>query len=102
MVINPFKERMRPVPNLPVKWSISIGTILNFDGDGHDDGDGTCKQALILSKTALCLRQMKCYDTEAFWLWERKSCVLHIHYEFLQGMGDCSVWQVELFSQCKQ
>ena len=31
-----------------IKWSISIGTMLNFDGDcdGHSDGDGTCEQAL--------------------------------------------------------
>ena len=33
---------MGSVPILSIKWSISIGTIINFDGDG----DGTCKQAL--------------------------------------------------------
>ena len=40
-------ERMGSVPNLPIKWSISIGTMLNFDSDGHghNDGDSTYKQA---------------------------------------------------------
>ena len=41
--------RMGTEPILSVKRSISIGTMLNFDGDGdgdgHRDGDGTCKQA---------------------------------------------------------
>ena len=39
--------RMGDVPILSVKWSVSIGTMINFDGDrdGHGDGDGTCKQA---------------------------------------------------------
>ena len=33
--------------NLPIKWSVSIGTKLNFDGEthGHSDGDDKCKQA---------------------------------------------------------
>ena len=41
--------RMGSEPILSVKWSISIDTIVNFDGDGdgHGDEDGTCKQALI-------------------------------------------------------
>ena len=39
-------ERMGSIPNLPIKRSISTGTMLNFDGDRHGDGDGTCKQAL--------------------------------------------------------
>ena len=38
-------DRMGSEPNLSVKRSVSIGTMLNFDGDGHGDGDGTCKQA---------------------------------------------------------
>ena len=29
------------VPILPIKRTVTIGTMLNFDGDG----DGTCKQA---------------------------------------------------------
>ena len=37
-------ERMGSVPNLPLKLSVSIGTMLNVEGDEH--GDGTCKQAL--------------------------------------------------------
>ena len=40
---------MGSVCNLPVKWAISIGALLNFDGDGHGHGDGTCKQALSLT-----------------------------------------------------
>ena len=42
-------DRMGSVPILPVKWTITIGIMLNFDGDGdrHGDGDGRCKQALI-------------------------------------------------------
>ena len=38
---------MERIPNLSTKWSISIGTMLNFDGDGHGhgDGDGACRQA---------------------------------------------------------
>ena len=31
---------MRSVPILSFKWSVSIDTMLNFDGDGHSDGDG--------------------------------------------------------------
>ena len=40
-------DRMGSVPILPVKWTITIGIMLYFDGDGdrHGDGDGTCKQA---------------------------------------------------------
>ena len=42
-------EGMGFVPNLSVKRSISIGTMINFDNDG--DGDGTCKQAFKASFT---------------------------------------------------
>ena len=35
-------EGMGSVPILPVKRSVSIGTMLKFDGDG--DGHGTCKR----------------------------------------------------------
>ena len=38
------------VPILQVKRTVTLGTMINFDGDGdghgHGDGDGTCKQAL--------------------------------------------------------
>ena len=35
-------------PILSVKWSISIDTMINFDGDVNGDGDedDTCKQTL--------------------------------------------------------
>ena len=38
---------MSSVPILSVKRSVSIDTMINFDGDGdeHGDGDGTCKHA---------------------------------------------------------
>ena len=37
--------RMSSKPNLPVKRSVTIGTMINFDGDGDRDGDrhGKCK-----------------------------------------------------------
>ena len=37
-------------PNLSVNRSITIGTMVNFDGDGygHGRGDGTCKRACSL------------------------------------------------------
>ena len=38
--------RMGTEPILSVKQSVSIGTMLNFDGDGDGHGDGTCKQTL--------------------------------------------------------
>ena len=40
--------RMGYVPILSVKRSVSIGTMIDVDGDrdGHGDGDGTCKQPL--------------------------------------------------------
>ena len=38
--------RMGSVPILFVKWSVSIGKMVNFDRDGNGDGDGTCKQTL--------------------------------------------------------
>ena len=41
--------RMGTEPILSVKWSVSIGIMVNFDGDGdgYGYGDGTCKQTLI-------------------------------------------------------
>ena len=40
-------DRIGSVPILPIKQTVTIGIMLNFDGDGdrHGDGDGTCKQA---------------------------------------------------------
>ena len=45
--------RMGTEPILPVKWSVSTGTMINFDGDS--DGDGTCKQILRLRQWRLTL-----------------------------------------------
>ena len=42
-------EKKGSVPNLPIKWSISIGIMLNFDCDGDGDSDVTCKRSLILN-----------------------------------------------------
>ena len=49
METNCLTERMGSVPIVPIKQTVIIGTMLNFDGDGdgHGDGDGTCKQAFI-------------------------------------------------------
>ena len=43
-------DRMGVRPILPVKVSITIDIMLNFDDDfdGHGDGDVTCKQTLKL------------------------------------------------------
>ena len=48
MVTVHLMGRMGTEPILSVKRSVSIDTMINFDGDeeGHGDGDGTCKQAL--------------------------------------------------------
>ena len=40
-------EGMASVPILSVKQSVSIDTMINFDADGAEHGDGPCKQALI-------------------------------------------------------
>ena len=39
-------DRIGSEPNFSIKQSVSIGTMLNFNGDGHGDGDGDsmCKQ----------------------------------------------------------
>ena len=54
-------DRMGSVPILPIKWTITIGTRLNFDsdGDGHGDGDGTCKQTINVH---LLRHSMQLYD----------------------------------------
>ena len=55
MVMDCLIEKMGSAPNLSVKWTISIDTMLNYDGDqhGHGDGDGTCKQAFRLAATPI-------------------------------------------------
>ena len=42
-----LSDRMGTEPILPVKWFVSIDTMINFDRDRDGDGDGNCKQALI-------------------------------------------------------
>ena len=56
MVTGFLTERMAFVLNLPAKQSVSIGTMLNFDGDGHGhgNGDGTCKRSLMKDKIDTC------------------------------------------------
>ena len=39
---NGLVDRLGSEPIMSVKWSVSIGTVINFDGDT----DGTCKQTL--------------------------------------------------------
>ena len=48
MVTVRLMGRMGTEPILSIKQSVSIDTMINFDGDrdGHGYGDGTCKQAL--------------------------------------------------------
>ena len=46
-------NRMGSKPVLSVKWSITIDTMLNIDGDrpdGDGHGDGTCKQTFRLEQ----------------------------------------------------
>ena len=43
-------EKMGSEPNVSVKRSVSIGTMLNFDGDTDGHGDGMCKQTLTSSE----------------------------------------------------
>ena len=49
MMTGTLIDRMGSRPILPIKVSITIGTMLNVDSDfdGHGDGDATCKQTLI-------------------------------------------------------
>ena len=39
-------DRIGYEPNLSVKRSVAIGTMINFDADSDGDGDGTYKPAL--------------------------------------------------------
>ena len=42
-----LSDRMGKEPILPVKWVVSIDTMINFDRDRDGDGDGNCKRAPI-------------------------------------------------------
>ena len=43
-------DRLSSIPILPIKQSVSIDTMINFDGNGDGHGDGTCKQALTIDE----------------------------------------------------
>ena len=51
MEMDRLTDRMGTETIPPVKQSISIDTMINFDRDG--DGDGTCKQAFTQCKPRL-------------------------------------------------
>ena len=60
MVMVHLMGRMGTEPIPPIKRSVSIDTMINFDGEG--DGDGTCKQALnTRSQTLQTLRPLFFY-----------------------------------------
>ena len=68
MVTVRLMVRMGTEPILPIKRSVSIGTMLNFDGDRHGDGDGTCKQALshyLLEKIFMSQQNMTKIETSS-------------------------------------
>ena len=51
--------RLGSEPILSVKWSVSIGIMLNSDSDCDGHGDGTCKQSLMGSMFKIsCERSM--------------------------------------------
>ena len=47
MVVDCLTDRLGSEPILSIKRTVSIGAILNFDGDFDGHSDGTCKQALM-------------------------------------------------------
>ena len=67
MVIIRLTERMGSVPDLPIKQSDSIGTMLNFDEDGQGYDDGTCKPALrtLLHRTTSLPRPLSANTFQA-------------------------------------
>ena len=106
MVTDHLTERMGSLPNLPIKRSVSIRTMLNFDGDGHGHGhgDNTCKQSRVClfrgggagaitndamshykrqGQEAVLLRQVNCtelhtegYSPYCFWI-RRQHSIVH-------------------------
>ena len=46
---------MSPESNLSIKWSVNIGTMINFDSDGHGHGDDTCERAFNVNHTMRCV-----------------------------------------------
>ena len=63
MVTVTFVDWMSQEPILSVKGTVTIDTMLNFDGDFHGDWhvDVTCKQTLNLNLTALPSLVIFCY-----------------------------------------
>ena len=51
--------RMSSKPNLFVKRSVNIGTMIKFNGNGDGDGDSICKQALRENHQALAVKGEK-------------------------------------------
>ena len=47
IVTDRLTGRMGSEPILSIKWSVSMYTMIKFDGDEDGDGNGTCKQTLI-------------------------------------------------------
>ena len=93
MVTDCLWERMGSEPNLSIKQSISIGTMLNFDSDthGHGDSDGTCKQTLIHLKMVHIDEKYNCgwldipiayvlKSKQVHKIWETR-LVLVVHFE---------------------
>ena len=55
MVMDHLMDRLGSEPILSIKQSVSISTMVNFDGDGHGNGDGMCKRAV----NGMCKRAFK-------------------------------------------
>ena len=57
MVMDHLTDRLGSEPILSVKRTVTIDTMIQFDGDidGHGDGDGTCKQALRPFTFGICI-----------------------------------------------
>ena len=51
--------RMGSIPIPSIKQSVSIDTMINFDGDGDGDGHGTCKRTLSRIGWSLSQRKNK-------------------------------------------
>ena len=62
-------------PNLSVKWSVTIGTMINFDGDSDWH---TCKQAFVIftlwSCSRLCLCSARVANLSCFFICCSASC----------------------------
>ena len=68
------------------KRSVIIGTMLNFDGDGHGHWDGTCKRALVIINFVYMINEIdmhimtKCHEICELWCQYLKlNCNDHMH-----------------------